>query len=1009
MPRAIAALLLAWLLPLAPAQARAPAPGIDLQRMGWLPSDVYSVGQGMPAPTVNAVAVLPDGEVWLGTMRGLARQSGARMVAETGPDGALEGAILDLVATPEGDLLAATDGRGVWRRRAGVWTSLGAPFGEERIQRLRAFGRGSALRVFAVGRGVAELTADRWKPVPLPDAVLSGEQFDIAFEPSAGDQQGALWVASYGSGLFRCSVPPACRPVPITVPGPRTDEVRTIAIQPFANGRSELWVGLQGGGLARYAGGQWTRWHTRNSELPSDFVSALQLVPSPTGAVDVWVGTRSGLFLLRGGDEWLPPDPRVPLLRERVRSLATSHTAQGVPVVWVGVDGGAVRTPLRGPLHFVSNLGKNGNGIWSLLVERAPGDDRQRVWLASDGDGLGRYEAGILRLFDKSDGLPSTTIRSLLRVPDGSAEGALWVGTWNGALVRLEKERFVPIAVPWPERPNEAASLLLAADGEVWASTRQQGVARWDGRRWDWWPPDATMPGRAYAALRHGGDTWLTTSDKGLARYRDGQWRFFGADIGLPADALFDMRLMANAGNPEVLWIGSRRNGLLRVDISNPDRPRRVSAPALPRLPVSYVYGAVRDGRGDLLVCTDYGVFSWRPKGDGFHSTDYHREDGLPHDECNVNAMQVDDLGRVWIGTVGGAAVYTPPDPGPRRGAPLRLTRILVDGKPVALAGGVLQLPRPSSALELEYNLLTGEKEEDNRYRVTLLDGGDDGDGGRATAWSAANTHRYGRLPAGLQRLRVEARDGAGVAATPFELSIDVPKVWWRTTTARLLQLLGALLLAWGILRLRMRQLLAREQQLRAMVQDRTALLESREAELRRANEELLRLSYTDPLTGLGNRRRLFEGLHKHWRESARNGQPLGLLLVDLDHFKRYNDAHGHLAGDARLRQVAGVLTSLLPAGASAARYGGEELCVLLPGHDREAAEAIAERVRRAVAALPAAPGTTSADAVGTVSIGVAACIPDLETREDALVASADRALYVAKDAGRNRVAVATD
>lgn len=1007
MQTATAALLLACALPEAPAQSREPSGAIDLHRMGWLPSNAYTVGQGMPDPTVNAIATLPHGEVWLGTMRGLARQSGPRIVAETGPGGVLAGAILDLVATPGGDLLAATDGRGVWRHHRGAWTSLGKPFGEERVQRLRVVGEGTAVRVFAIGQGVSERIGDRWQAVPLPPEVRRGEQFDIAFEPAIGGKPGAMWVASYGTDLYRCTAAPACNAVPIPGPGPRTDEVRTLELQPLAAGGSVLWVGLQGGGLARLSAGTWTRWHTGNSALPSNFVSAVQLVPAPTGGFHVWVGTRSGLSILREDGTWAAPDPRVPLLLERVRSLALSHTSQGVPVVWTGADGGAVRTPLQGPWHLVSTLGKNANGIWGLRVERDAAHGHQRVWLASDGDGLARYEYGRWKVFGAADGLPSNTIRSIGRVPDGSAEGALWLGTWGGHLVRLDNGRFVPIPTPWPKRPNEAASLLLAGDGEAWASTRRHGIARWNGRAWTWWPADASMPSRSYAALRHGRDVWLTTSDKGLARYRDGEWRFFGSDIGLPPDALFDMRLMANAGNPHVLWIGSRRNGLLRVDIRDPDQPRLVSSPALPALPVAYVYGALADGRGNLLACTDYGVFSWRHDGGALEPTGYHREDGLPHDECNVNAMQIDDIGRIWIGTVGGAAVYTPPDLRPRRASPLQLTRLLVDGTPAALASGVLQLPRPDSALELEYNLLSGEKEEAHRYRVSLLNG--EGDDDATIAWSASNTHRYARLPAGLQRLRIEARDAAGVSATPLEIRIDVPRVWWRTPMALLLQGLGLLLLVWTVLRLRMRQVLAREDQLRGMVQQRTAQLEQREIELRRANEDLLRLSYTDPLTGLGNRRRLFEALHRHWRQAARDRQSLALLLVDLDHFKRYNDAHGHLAGDARLRQVSGVVLALLPAGASAARYGGEELCVLLPGHDSAAAEAVAEQIRRAVAALPgdaALPAIADVDA--TVSIGVAACVPDVEERPDALIARADRALYVAKAGGRNQVAVAS-
>ena len=995
---ATAALLSASAMPWAWAADPASAGDIDLHRLGWLPSEVYDVGEGLPDPTVNAIAVLPNGQAWFGTMRGLARQSGPRMLAEHGPDGALDGAILGLAATRDGELLASTDNRGIWRLRKGRWASLGKPFGNDRVQRLRSFDAGGRQRVFAIGGGVAELDGDRWRPIALPAALHGREQFDIAIEPARDGRAETLWIASYGPGLYRC-VAGACEAVPIPGPGPRTDEIRSLQLQPLATGGSALWIGMQGGGVARLADGGWTRWHSGNSALPSDFVSEVELVATPEGGEETWIGTRSGLAILRGDGSWSAPDPRVALLRERVRTLTRSRTSQGVPMLWIGADGGAARMPLQGPWRLVSTLGKQGNGIWGLRVERAA-DGGERLWLGSDGDGLARFERGRWRIFGSADGLPSETVRSIARVPDGSAEGALWVGTWGGHLARLQGDRFVELATPWRKQDNEALSILFAERDDVWVSTRQHGIAHWDGRAWQWLPPGPAMPGRAYSAQKIGRDLWFSTSDKGLMRLRDGRWRAFKDDIGLPADALYDMRLIPGRGDAPVLWMGSNKNGLLRVDVGDPDRPRLVAAPALPQLAVSYVYGVVRDGRGDLLVCTDYGVFSWRPQGDGFRSTGYHREDGLPHDECNANAMQVDDEGRVWIGTVGGAAVYTPADDRARHAAPLLLTRLLVDGKPVAVDGGVLRLPRPGSTLELEYDLLSGEKEDDNRYRVTLVDGDND-----ASGWSAADSHRYARLPAGAQRIRIEARDAAGIAAKPVELRIEVPQAWWRTPGARALQLLAGLAAFWGLLKLRERQIGQREEQLRGMVQERTSQLLKRESELHQANDELRRLSYTDPLTGLGNRRRLFETLELLWRDAARKHESLGLLLLDLDHFKRFNDTHGHLAGDARLQQVAVRVQSLLPAGASAARYGGEELCVLLPGHDEAAAARVAERMRQAIAALPADNALPEIEDIAvTASIGVAAGIPGLEQRPDILVARADHALYAAKAAGRNRV-----
>ncbi|HSD18169.1 MAG TPA: diguanylate cyclase [Thermomonas sp.] len=984
---------------LAPASAGAPATtaNADLHGVGWLPSDVYDTGEGLPDPTVNAIAALPNGQVWLGTMRGLGRLNGARIVAEPGPGGVLGKPILDLASTADGELLASVDGAGVYRRREGQWYSLGSPFGSNRSQRLRAFGPAGKVRIFAAGSGIAEWTGKRWEPRALPAALATRDIFDVALQPANGGVADTLWIASFGAGLYRCVGKASCVPETIDAPGPRTDEIRTLQLQARAGTSDVLWLALQGGGVARLADGRWTRWHSGNSALPSDFVADLELVDASGAGTEVWAGTRSGLSILRDGAGWIGADPRIPQLRERVRTLAQTRTSQGVAVMWAGSDTGAVRTPLAGPWRLVSRLGSSGNGIWDVSVEAA-GDGRQRVWLASDGAGVARYEHGQWRLYGRADGLPSDSARSILRVPDGSRDGTLWIGTWGGHVSRLQGERFVELPTPWKKMPGEAVSLLLADDGGVWIGTREQGMAHWDSTRWEWFQPGRDMPARVYAAVRVDDTLWFSTAGKGLVRRRAGEWRSFGRDIGLPVDRFYDLRLIPDADGRPVLWMGSNGNGLLRIDVGNPDRPRIVTEPELPALPIPKAYGAVRDGRGDIMVCTDYGVFSWRPAGERYIATAYHREDGVPHDECNGKALEVDDRGRVWIGTVGGAAVYTPPESTPRRPSPLQLTGLRVDGKPAHAVDGVLALPRADSTLELHYDLLTGEKEAGSRYRVSLL-GGDDTHG----AWEHIEGHAFTRLPAGRQRIRIEATDFAGVPAEPLELAVDVPQAWWQTPLARALLVLAALGLFWGVLKLRERQLRLRELQLREMVRERTNQLQASDTELRRANDELRRLSYTDPLTGLGNRRRLFESLELHCRHGHDAQRPLGLLLIDLDHFKAINDTHGHIAGDLCLQAVARVLLATLPGGAVVARYGGEEFCVVLPGMDLDAVLAVAEELRVALQAMPPLDDGSGGPAV-TSSIGAVSRVPNGVACADLLLTLADGALYRAKANGRNRV-----
>lgn len=175
-------------------------------------------------------------------------------------------------------------------------------------------------------------------------------------------------------------------------------------------------------------------------------------------------------------------------------------------------------------------------------------------------------------------------------------------------------------------------------------------------------------------------------------------------------------------------------------------------------------------------------------------------------------------------------------------------------------------------------------------------------------------------------------------------------------------------------------------------------------ARLAAANRELAELATRDGLTGLYNRRHFDLRLTEELRRAQRNGEALSLLLIDVDHFKPYNDAFGHPAGDACLQRVAALIAAHAQRpGDLAARYGGEEFTLILPGADAAAAYAVAERLRRAVvaAALPAPQG------VVTVSIGCSSLRP-LETEGTApLLARADAALYRAKQDGRNRALAA--
>ncbi|MEX3921570.1 diguanylate cyclase [Paraburkholderia sp. BR10872] len=179
--------------------------------------------------------------------------------------------------------------------------------------------------------------------------------------------------------------------------------------------------------------------------------------------------------------------------------------------------------------------------------------------------------------------------------------------------------------------------------------------------------------------------------------------------------------------------------------------------------------------------------------------------------------------------------------------------------------------------------------------------------------------------------------------------------------------------------------------------------------ELLRANLELRRLTHSDGLTGLSNRRYLDEFLSAEWKRAERERTEVSLLMIDVDYFKPYNDTYGHVAGDNVLRSVATTIRREIRQPRDlVARFGGEEFAVVLPGTGSAGARLLAEKMRRDVVGL-ALPHVGSAVSEHlTISIGVATLTPAPGLAETALIEEADAALYRAKRDGRNRVAFST-
>lgn len=179
------------------------------------------------------------------------------------------------------------------------------------------------------------------------------------------------------------------------------------------------------------------------------------------------------------------------------------------------------------------------------------------------------------------------------------------------------------------------------------------------------------------------------------------------------------------------------------------------------------------------------------------------------------------------------------------------------------------------------------------------------------------------------------------------------------------------------------------------------------EFRLKAENRKLEQLSLIDPLTGVANRRAFDTIIGKEWNRATRSGKPVSLLFIDIDYFKLYNDLYGHQQGDDALRQAASAMSrTLLRAEDLLARYGGEEFAVILPDTDIEGAVVLAQALRESIASIKLPHKGSAISPYLSISVGCACMLPAAGGTYGELVQAADKALYAAKEKGRNRVQI---
>ncbi|HAI58422.1 MAG TPA: hypothetical protein DCM32_00885 [Xanthomonadaceae bacterium] len=895
----------AALLAAAPAQALS-----ESRRFGDFAIDNWTVADGLPQAAVQALGQDGDGYVWVGTQSAVARFDGVRFETfDRERTGGLETAMADGgFQSADGHVWFSTRDGALRLRRDEVrrFASAGMPV---RVQAITEWPAGRML--FGTPQGVYELAGEALVPTALGSIDASALLGDGA----------TLWVGTRGR-LLRIA---GGQTRSIALEG--GDDAAPTALQRRG---ATLWIATTRG-LWRLDGeGPARRFDGGGELLATQPVEALCV----DGGGSLWAGTATRLFRLRSDDGVEAPSDeafvRNPWINacfsDREGNLWLGSNTESLFRVW---DGLVSRLTPQDGLHEPF--------VWSLEA-----DARGGVLLGTNR-GLARWRDGRFDLLVPPEALPDAAVYELARLPGDR----LWLGTRGGLRERVGNGVRVP---PGAEALEGAQinAIVVDSDEGAWVGSSAGLFRQHPGG-----PIAAVAAGtlagaaaRVRAVLPLGGDRALLGTEGGI-------YEVAGDTVSAPAWAqpLAGRMITALLPLPDGrLVVATLDSGLA---VAADERAVLLGSEALPTLNAWHL--VLIDGA--LFVTSTEGVYriavdtlpdprlpdaSTRPDTDWVISMAGRNQSGQRARCCNGGArsralLRGDEL---WLPSISGVLRLDLDAIGRDPIEPLvHVEAVWHDDRRLPREGGAVRIDdHHDRDLRIDYTALSFRNPRALRFEYRL-DGFD-------ADWVDAGERRsafYTNLPAGEYRFRVRARDAYGRSVEAAEaLPLVMVPHWSEQPAVKPLAVLGVALLAGGLGWLAMLGQRRRAAELEALVDERTRQLQQAKDRLEQANAVLAAESQTDALTGLPNRRAVFQQMPSML---ARHPDGLVLALVDIDHFKRVNDTYGHAAGDQVLRDFAAFLRRSLREGDLLARWGGEEFLLVLGGLADEAVPARMQRL----------------------------------------------------------------
>lgn len=681
------------------------------------------------------------------------------------------------------------------------------------------------------------------------------------------------------------------------------------------------------------------------------------------------------------------------------------------------------------------------SGFEAASIQDVFHDREGGVWLATDR-GLSRRRKQVIQGFSKKDGIGHTEVYPLYR----DSKDEVWIGTAKGlSIFRNGKFEPMPLKSVSPDLPTDESwiegrmsvqSIWEDANGIKWVGingglfTVQDGVATNLFKGSHFFAIKGDKHGNVWAATNKGlirfndykvtaqystkdglPNEFMTTIFEdskgvlwfggygGLSKYIDGSFKNYTVKEGLVGNYVRSIY----EDKEGTFWIGTYDEGLSRMKDD-----KFVNFQENNGLYNSGVFAIEEDEQGFFWISSNRGIYRVRKQqlndfAEGrlakINSVGYGKEDGMLSTECNGGRQPAslrNPDGKIWFPTQDGIVVVDPRAEQINSQPPTVVVEsVLVEREPVDFHNG-LSIEPGQRNLEIRYTGISLIKSDQIRFQYKL-DGHD-------PEWIDAGTLRtafYSNLAPGEYTFLVKAANsdgfwGENIAELRFELKPYFYQTKWFIL---LIVFVGAILLL-VVWKASVYQLEARERRL-------TRLVAARTEELAEANDILHKLAHSDGLTKIGNRRRFESFLADEWHRAVRFKTEISLVMIDIDHFKLYNDTYGHQAGDDCLQKVAEAFADTIKRPTDlVARFGGEEFALVLGGTDAAGALTIAEQAVESIKKLNIAHSRSKTSANLTVSVGIATTFARFDNSEADLVNLADKALYRAKENGRDCIFV---